>query len=99
MAHCAVDPGGEIYVTWQQDAGGGNQDIYVSHSGDGGQSFGAPVVIEQGPLNPLGGWGTPDRKPYVAADGARVAVTFGSWPNGSSWLSEILCEASAQDTL
>ena len=87
MAHCAIDPGGDAYVTWQMDVGGGNQDIWLGRVPAGAASMDATLPVEQGPLNPLGGWGTPDRKPYEAADGSRVAVAFGTWPNGSSWLS------------
>ena len=87
VGHCAVAPGGTIYAVWQVDPGSGQQDIWLSQSTDGGQSFEAALPIENGPINPLGGWGSADRKPYVATDGNRVAVAFGDYPNGSSWLA------------
>jgi len=75
VGHCDVDPGGDIYVTWQQDDGG--QDVWLSRSQDGGATFQAPIGIEVGPEQPMGGWGN-SRKPYVASDGNRVAVVYGT---------------------
>ena len=76
VAHCAVDPTGNIYVAWMQSVGDA-VDIYISSSTDGGQSFGAPVAIEDGPDTPTGG-SLYARKPYVATDGERVAVAYGA---------------------
>ncbi len=55
----------------------------MSYSSDGGQSFAAPIPIENGPDTPIGGWG-PARRPYIATDGQRVAVSWGTAPNGYS---------------
>ena len=75
VGHCDIDDAGDIYVTWQQEDGG--QDVWLSRSQDGGASFQAPIGIETGPENPMGGWGN-SRKPYVTADGTRVAVVYGT---------------------
>jgi len=75
VGHCDIDDSGDIYVTWQQEDGG--QDVWLARSQDGGASFQAPIGIEIGPEQPMGGWGN-SRKPYVIADGTRVAVVYGT---------------------
>ena len=80
--HCAIDPKGNIYVTWQQGQGN-KQDIWLTQSTDGGKTFQSPIAVENGPATPIGGWDG-SRKPYVATAGTRVVVAYGTTPNGYS---------------
>lgn len=51
----------------------GQADVFLARSTDGGATFEAPVVVENGPVAPIVGMA---RHPYVTADDARVAVGF-----------------------
>lgn len=76
-ASIAIAPDGTIYVSWVSGPEDGD-DVLVARSTDGGQTFGAPVTVDDGSVNPLV---TNARSPWIAADDQRVAVAIGD-PDG-----------------
>ncbi len=68
----AIAPDGTLFVTWV-DTANGVEDVLLARSTDGGATFGAPIQVDDGPTDPIVSMA---RRPYVATDGVRVAVTF-----------------------
>jgi hypothetical protein len=74
----AIDPAGDVWVTWASVEADERTRLHLAVSRDGGQTFPDPVVLEDGPLF----LGTV-RQPVLAVDGERVAVAVG----GGSYLA------------
>ena len=80
LEEVAVGPDGKIYVVWQsstnyqkqlkQSGGAWDNEILLVTSGDGGQSWTGPAVVEK-----LAS-GLPTFTPTVAVNGSTVAVTY-----------------------
>jgi hypothetical protein len=67
-ADLAIAPDGTIYVSWVV-AG----DVHLARSVDGGESFAAPILLDDAGIEPIVGMA---RHPRIAASDARVAVAF-----------------------
>jgi hypothetical protein len=71
-ADVAVGPDGTVYVSWA-DERSGDADVRVARSTDGGATFEPSVALDGEEREPLVSMA---RRPYVAADGDRMAVVF-----------------------
>ncbi|MDC4224854.1 MAG: hypothetical protein MPW15_11655 [Candidatus Manganitrophus sp.] len=60
--------GETLYVVWQEHVGGQNMEVFLSRSGDGGATFGAPVNVSQ--TSVFSG------NPQVAASGNFVHIVW-----------------------
>ena len=74
----AVAPNGDVWVTWADDRrGGGNYDIMVSRSTDGGATWGANIVVNE--MTTVMRW-----FPKLAIDSAgSVYVAWSDWGGGT----------------
>jgi hypothetical protein len=101
---CAVDPTGKhLYYVWAGDTGGGSEDIWITHSGDGGSTWSTQVKVNDDNNNAR------QIMPWVAIDAANVShVGWTDWRNGvvdayysnssdggSSWVQNIRVTDSA----
>jgi hypothetical protein len=69
----AIDASGRVFASWAVENGAGGIDVRVARSDDGGASFGPWVSGNDGALDPLVAM---SRRPWIATDGARVAIAF-----------------------
>jgi hypothetical protein len=78
-SNIAVGPNGRVWVAWVRDAGGGNADLLLDVSDDGGQTFGADLTLVTFPS--IGNPGGPGVRPLARVNSFPVIKAHPTDPN------------------